>query len=269
MAKKKKTRFTYYAIIGEETPFSVIEAFKATRTNLMFMLDSKREKNSIVFTSFAPRDGKTTTSLNLAITFAQTGAKILVIDADMRKPAVHRYMKIQSKPGLSDYLSDFSDSNPSIYKTNIDNLYVLPAGTIPPNPTELLMSKNMEKLLDDCESLFDYIFIDTPPLGLVTDAAIVAAKTLGIINVINCDHTTSEEIENIVQTVDQAGVNLIGCIINAVPLPSASKKYRYRSSYYGYSYSSVDAEYYNKYYKGHLKTENTEDNQKDLSEIDE
>lgn len=270
MAKKNKSRFTYNAIIGDDTPFSVIEAFKATRTNLMFMLDSKRDKNSIVFTSFAPRDGKTTTCLNLAITFAQTGAKVLVIDADMRKPAIHRYMKIQSKPGLSDYLGDLSDSTPSIYKTAIENLYVLPAGTIPPNPTELLMSKNMEKLLDDCGTLFDYIFIDTPPIGLVTDAAIVAAKTLGIINVINCDHTTSEEIENIVQTVDQAGVNLIGCIINAVPWATTNKKYRYRSSNYGYSYSSVDAEYYNKYYTGHLKSENNEEkNQKDLSENDE
>lgn len=270
MAKKNKSRFTGNSIIGEGTPFSVIEAFKATRTNLMFMLDSKSDKNSIVFTSFAPRDGKTTTCLNLAITFAQTGAKILVIDADMRKPAIHRYMKIQSKPGLSDYLADFSDTTPSIYKTSINNLYILPAGTIPPNPTELLMSKNMEKLIDDCSSLFDYIFIDTPPLGLVTDAAIVAAKTLGIINVINCEHTTSEEIENIVQTVDQAGINLIGCIINAVPWAATNKKYRYRSSNYGYSYNSVDTEYYNKYYTGHLKSENySDDTDEDVSETNE
>lgn len=250
----KNSRFMKNSIINDKTPFNVIEAFKATRTNLMFMLDSNETKNSIVFTSFAPRDGKTTTCLNLAITFAQTGAKILVIDADLRKPAIHRYMKIQSKPGLSDYLGSIDDITPSIYKTEVSNLYVLPAGTIPPNPTELLISKNMEKLLNDCTPLFDYIFIDAPPLGLVTDAAIVASKTMGVINIVNCEHTRSEEIESIKQTVEQAGINLIGCIMNAVPAAAMNKKYNFNNNY-GYSYGYSET-YYNRVAKNLDKEEN-------------
>ncbi len=250
----KNTRFTKNSIINETTPFNVIEAFKATRTNLMFMLDSNEKKNSIVFTSFAPRDGKTTTCLNLAITFAQTGAKILVIDADLRKPAVHRYMKIQSKPGLSDYLASVDDETPSIYKTDVENLYILPAGTVPPNPTELLISKNMEKLLNDCTPLFDYIFIDAPPLGLVTDAAIVASKTMGVINIVNCEHTRSEEIESIKQSVEQAGINLIGCIMNAVPTATMNKKYNFHNNY-GYSYGYSET-YYDRGAKNYQQKEN-------------
>lgn len=250
MAKNKNSsRFTNHSIINKDTPFSVIEAFKAARTNLMFMLDSNRDKNSIVFSSYAPMDGKSTTCLNLAITFAQTGAKILVIDADMRRPSLHRYLKTQSKPGLSDVLAGMVDDKPYIYKSEIENLYILPAGTIPPNPTELLISKRMETLLNDCAPLFDYIFIDTPPLGLVTDAAIVGAKTLGIINVVNCEHSRSEDIESIKNTIDQAGINLIGCIINSVPLAATNKKYHLSNSSYGYysysgNYNSNNYDYY-------------------------
>ncbi len=257
MSNKKNTRFMRNSIINENSHFNVIEAFKATRTNLMFMLDSNEKKNSIVFTSFAPRDGKTTTCLNLAITFAQTGAKILVIDADLRKPAVHRYMKIQSRPGLSDYLASINDETPSIYKTDISNLYVLPAGTIPPNPTELLISKNMEKLLNDCTPLFDYIFIDSPPLGLVTDAAIVGSKTMGVINVVNCENTRSEEIESIKQSVEQAGINLIGCIMNAVPAAAINKKYNFKSNY-GYSYGYSES-YYDQYKQNSSEEEKNKD----------
>ena len=147
--KNSSSRFTGNSIINKDTSFTVIEAFKAARTNLMFMLDSQSDKNSIVFTSYAPMDGKSTTCLNLAITFAQTGAKILVIDADMRKPALHRYMKTQSKPGLSEVLAGISEDKPCIYKTDVDNLFILPSGTVPPNPTELLISKRMEKLIEE------------------------------------------------------------------------------------------------------------------------
>lgn len=262
MAKNiKNSRFTNSSIIGEGTSFTVIEAFKAARTNLMFMLDSQSEKNSISFTSYAPKDGKTTSCINLAITFAQTGAKILVIDADMRKPALHRYLKTQAKPGLSETLAGISGNEPNIYKTDIENLFIIPAGSIPPNPTELLISKNMDDLLEHCAPLFDYIFIDTPPLGLVTDAAIVGAKTLGIINVVNCERSRSEDVETIRAIIEQAGIKLIGCIVNSVPITSSSKKYRIKTSNYGYNYGYIDYNYYKK--SVHSKEDdddNTEDN---------
>jgi len=262
MAKRKHaTRFTESAIIGKDTSFTVIEAFKAARTNLMFMLDADSDNNAITFTSYAPMDGKSTTCLNLAITFAQTGARILVVDADMRKPALHRYMKTQSKPGLSEVLAGISEDKPCIYKTDVENLFILPSGTIPPNPTELLISKRMEKLIEDCAPLFDYIFIDTPPLGLVTDAAIVGAKTRGIINVVNCENSRSEDIDSIKTTLEQAGINLIGCIINAVPIATTSKKYnKFKNSNYGYNYGYVDYDYY---YRTHTGIDTSEDDEVD------
>ena len=137
-----------------------------------------------------------------------------------------------------------SDDKPCVYKTEVENLFILPAGTVPPNPTELLISRNMEKLLEDCGPLFDYIFIDTPPLGLVTDAAILGAKTLGVINVVNCENSRSEDVESIRSTIEQAGINLIGCIINAVPLAATNKKYHMRNTNYGYNYGYVDYDYY-------------------------
>lgn len=262
--RKNSSRFTKSSIINKDTSFNVTEAFKAARTNLMFMLDSNSDKNSIVFTSYAPLDGKSTTCLNLAITFAQTGARILVIDADMRKPSIHRYMKIQSKPGLSEMLAGISDDKPCIYKTDVENLFILPSGTIPPNPTELLISENMEKLIDNCSSLFDYVFIDTPPLGLVTDAAIVGSKTLGIINVVNCQRSRSEDVETIKATIEQAGINFIGCIINSVPVTASSKKYNIRNTNYGYNYGYVD---YNYYYK--KASENKTNDESNIQEPDE
>ena len=267
MPKKHSSRFTESAIINEKTSFSVLEAFKATRTNLMFMLNSSSNKNSIVFTSYAPLDGKSTTCLNLAITFAQTGAKVLVIDADLRKPSLHRYLKCQSKPGLSDALAGLETEEPCIYKTDRENLYLLPAGTIPPNPTELLLSQKMEDILVDCTPLFDYIFIDAPPIGLVTDAAILASKTLGIINVVNCERSRSEDIEVIKSIVEQAGVNLIGCIINAVPM-SSTKKYRLKDSAlgYNYGYGYIDYDYYYNRYKqkyDESADQNTEEKEQD------
>lgn len=223
-------------IINSKSSFNVVEAYKATRTNLMFALSSKQLKNVVVFTSFSPMDGKTTTCINLGITFAQTGAKVLIIDADLRKPTTHKYLNTPAKPGLSDKLGGFYEDEVCIYKTETDNLFVMPAGTLPPNPTELLISDNMDKLLEAVSPLFDYIFIDSPPIGLVTDAAVLGLKCQGVINVVHAFKSRKEDIHTVANTLEQAGAKLIGVVLNAVDTLGNGYRYRYSrsSSKYGY-----------------------------------
>ena len=239
MAKKIINQYSPKAIISYESPFAMVEAYKAARTSLMFILDSEAtKKNSIVFTSYSPMEGKSTVTLNLAITFSQIGAKVLVIDADMRKPSLEKYLDIEVEKGLADILSsDKVDYKDCIVDTKTENLYLLPAGNIPPNPTELLISEKTEKLLEELSPEYDYIFIDSPPLGLVTDAAILGSKTEGIINIVNCEKSKRADISSIKSSLEQANIKLIGSIINNVEL-DIGKRSNYNSNYY-YSNSQL------------------------------
>lgn len=240
MAKKNINQYAPKAIINNESPFAMVEAYKAARTSLMFILDSETtKKNSIVFTSYSPMEGKSTVTLNLAITFSQIGAKVLVIDADMRKPSLDKYLDINVDKGLADVLnSDKVDYKDCIIDTSIENLYLLPAGNIPTNPTELLISEKTEKLLEELSPNYDYIFIDSPPLGLVTDAAILGSKTEGIINIVNCEKSKRADISSIKSSLEQANIKLIGSIINSVELDIGMKN-KYNSNYYYYSNSQA------------------------------
>lgn len=239
--KKNFERYLPNAIINDTTPFAVTEAYKAARTSLMFMFDSDDcKKNSIVFTSYSPMEGKSTVALNLAVTFAQTGAKILVIDADMRKPAVDKYLDFTYDKGLSDILTNSNvDYKDCIIKTRYENLSVLPAGNIPANPTELLISNKTDELLTKLSPEYDYIFIDSPPLGLVTDAAIIGSKTEGIITIANCEKTKAADIKAIKTSLEQADIKLLGCIINSAEIEISQKK-KYKNNYYysGYGYGA-------------------------------
>lgn len=235
-------------ILSEQTPFAVTETYKAARTNLMFML-AGNEKKIVAFTSPNIAEGKTITCINTSVTFAQTGSKTLVIDADMRRPRVHSSLQIQSSPGLSDRLGGFSNEN-CIYETAFENLFVMPAGTIPPNPAELLASKAMKAMLETLSEQFDYIFIDSPPVELVTDAAILSPFISGIVVIARHNIATRESISYTLLALEQAGAHVLGFILNGIPIERRSYKYRYkyndyRSKYgygnsygYGYGYES-------------------------------
>ena len=156
----------------------------------------------------------------------------------MRKPSLEKYLDIKVDKGLADILSsDKVDYKDCIVDTKTENLYLLPAGNIPPNPTELLISEKTEKLLEELSPEYDYIFIDSPPLGLVTDAAILGSKTEGIINIVNCEKSKSADISSIKSSLEQANIKLIGSIINNVEL-DIGKRSNYNSSYY-YSNSQL------------------------------
>lgn len=225
-------------IIDDNTKFDVLEAYKAARTNLMFKLNSINGHNSLVFSSYSPMDGKSTTCINMGITFAQTGAKVLIIDADMRKPVVHKYLETPIKPGLSDKLGNFVNDELCIYRTSYENLFLMPAGTLPPNPTELLVSENMSNLLNTLSPLFDYILVDAPPIGIVTDAAVIGSKTKGVVMVLKGSKTRTEHVKDSIDSLEKAGARLIGCVLNSFNKSGKSYKHKKYDRYYRYSDTS-------------------------------
>ena len=232
---------TRRSLINDGMPFAVIESYKSTRTNLMFTL-STEDRKWVAVTSALPGEGKTLTCANLAITFAQTGAKTLLIDADLRKPRLARTFSVPSHPGLSDAICGFCDLDEVVHKTDIENFYVIPAGTIPPNPAELLASNEMKALLEKLNDMgFEYIFFDTPPINIVTDAAAITRITAGTLVVVRSNVTTKESLQSAVGALNQAGIKILGFILNGVDLEKNSYRYGKYGKYgkyssYGYSY---------------------------------
>lgn len=248
--KKKHKSYIKSELLSNDSPFIITEAYKALRTNLVFMLHDK--KKMVAFTSTMASEGKTTTCLNVAIAFAQIGKKTLVIDLDMRKPRAHRYFDVPSTPGISDYLGGFEKEIP-VKKTKYENLYVLPVGTIPPAPPELLMSPVVDDLFAKLREEYDYVFIDTPPVHLVTDAAIIASKIDGIVFVVRENGVAFDIVKEAVAGLENVGAKVLGFILNdsTGASPMSKYKYRYKSYYksryglrygyaYGYGFSKID-----------------------------
>ena len=222
-------------ILCQNSPFAVKEAYNAIRTNLLFT--QQGEKCPIfVVTSPTANNGKTINSINLAVSFAQMGKRTLLIDADMRNPTIHRMFSISVKNGLSEILAGLTD-NISVSKTDVENLSVFTAGKIPPNPAELLSSARMDKLLEFVKEHYDCVFIDTPPINLVTDSTIFAQKVTGYIVIVKTDTTNTHDVKTTVTNIEQIDGNILGFILNDVN--SEKKKYYsyYRKYNYNYSYN--------------------------------
>lgn len=236
MAKKEQFNHREYSVIDESSPFDLKEAYNALRTNLLFVIGAKKT-NIIVFTSGYANEGKTSTCANIALSFAMAGARSLIIDADMRKPKVHRIFDVNMSPGLSDVLCG-NVTDDTIQKTKYNNLYAMSVGKIPPNPAELLVSTNMEKMLDAVSEGFDYVFIDTPPVGLVTDAAVIARRAGGAVLIVRKGRSRKEGIRAAKNALEQAGTGVIGYVFTDVDSDSGSYRGYYGGKYgYGYDYS--------------------------------
>lgn len=244
MSKKMSKKATLHTtdpkkLLKNTSAFSVKEAYNAIRTNLLFTQHGEKCPIFVV-TSPTANNGKTINSANLAISFAQMGKKTLIIDADMRNPSLNKLFGLHSKNGLSEILAGLTD-NISVSKTDVDNLSVLTAGKIPPNPTELLASDRMDKLLGFVREHYDCVFIDTPPINIVTDATVFAQKTTGYIVIVKTDTTKVPEVKTAVQTLESIGSSILGFILNDAN--SDKKKYysyyrKYSRSYaYNYKYS--------------------------------
>lgn len=231
---KKRGSFTSN-ILKEGTDFSVIETYKSIRTNIMFSIPKSEKGNAIVVTSAAPGEGKTTTTTNIAMTFAQINTKVILVDCDLRKSKMYRYLDVEAGQGVTNVLCGFCELDDAIKKNVRDNLDVLFAGDVPPNPAELLASEAFDKMIEELREKYDYIFIDTPPITAVTDASIIMPKSQGVIVVAKEDSTNINLLDETISSVRKLGANLLGGLV------ICSEKNK--NGKYGY-YKKMAYEYY-------------------------
>ena len=229
-------------MLSADSPFGVKESYASVRTQLLF--SRKSEKCPVfVVTSMIPGEGKSLNCVNIAISFAQLNKRVLVIDADMRNPTVHRFFSLNCANGLSELLGGFADTV-NFKASGVENLTILTAGELPVNPSELLNSEQMDKLLRLVREHFDFVFIDTPPVGLVVDPSALAQKVTGYVIVARPGHSDISEIKKGVSTLKELGGNVIGFVCN-----NADDKMRNTSGYYGRYYRKYSS--YNYGYYGH------------------
>lgn len=209
------------------------EQFNTIRTNIKFSNVDKDYKTLMV-TSSNISEGKSTVSANIATTFAKQGLHTLLVDSDLRRPTVNANFGIDNPQGLSNYLSERNfDINSIIYKTSVKNLYVMPSGPIPPNPSELIGSKRMAELIKKLSEQLDLVIFDAPPVLSVTDAQIVSTNVDGTILVVRANRTEKNAVKEAVRLIKQVGGHIIGTILNDVEVKGGGYY-----GYYGYSKDS-------------------------------
>ncbi len=216
--------------------FRVAEAYKMIRTNLLFTLANTNSR-VVVFSSSEPSAGKSTLVSNLAIVMAQTGVKVLLIDADMRKPVQHRNFRVTKTLGLSKILGKLNTFEECVQRDVVPGMDLLPSGSIPPNPSELLSSDSMKNLLKDMQEKYDYIFIDSPPLGVVADALVLIPQAAGAVLVARQRQTTYDEIAECVETIKQIDGTMLGVVVTDVRNDRAGyTRYEKKRYYRRYNY---------------------------------
>ena len=236
VGNKEKTSNKQASNISSEknaVPFEVVESYKNVRTNLVYIL-SKAKKKSVVFSSSVQAEGKSTTTVNVAIVFSQIGDKVLLLDADMRLPSIHKKMKLQNTTGLSSVLVGSDTFEDAVIHVNA-NLDVLCSGPIVQNSLELLSSERVKELISELESKYDYVIIDTPPIGVVADSLVLAQNTAGIVLIARDNVTRYDFIEKSIAQANLVNVNVLGVILNGID--HKNKKYSYRRYKYGYGYN--------------------------------
>ena len=234
--KKKKTQEPNGAfmakrrqILNKNSNFLVREAYKSLRTNIRFLLHKEGCKRLCVVSGTAG-EGKSITTLNLAISLAESGQRVLLIDADMRLPTQSRLLVEKMSPGLSNILAGLCTPDEAIRKEIYPNLDVIFSGDVPPNPSELLGNSDMGQMLDSMSERYDYILVDTPPVGIVTDACVLASYLDGVLLLVRQGHAKKEEVRQSVRRLQMAGARVLGYVLNAVPTELGSA---YSYYYYG------------------------------------
>jgi capsular exopolysaccharide synthesis family protein len=221
-------------IISHVNPKSPIaEAYRMIRTNVQFSQADSNVK-CLLITSPGPREGKTTTSVNLGTTLAQMGFKTILIDTDLRRPALHRFFDLEKKKGLTNILFEGAQQENIHQPPDIENLYVMPSGILPPNPSELLGSQRMKALLDHLKQNFDFIILDSPPIIAVTDAQILAPEVDGVLLVVRAGASQLDAVKRAKTLIATAKAKLLGVVLNDVRAEHTYGSYYY---YYNYEYS--------------------------------
>lgn len=221
-------------IVHEDPKSSISEMFRALRTNMQFA-GNKEKLQSMLVTSTLPQEGKSFVSANLAVAFAQVGKKVILVDADMRKGRQYTIFEVSPKPGLSNYLVDYSEEEkPSleeyIQRTEVEGLSVIVAGSIPPNPSELLTSDAMMNLIEELKEMYDILIIDGPPTQLVTDSLILTRMVDSTVIVTVSRVTKKSNLHKMVDSIQNVGGKIAGVVLNKIPVSAKQYKQTY---YYG------------------------------------
>lgn len=200
-------------ILDTKVPFMVQEAYNTMRNNMMFSLST--EKNNVfIISSPLPGEGKSTTTANLSISLGETDTKVLLVDSDLRKPVQHKMFNLSNKQGLSSVLAGICSFDKAVNRGVHQNMDVLTAGPVPPNPSQLLASENMYEFINEVKSQYDYVVIDTSPINMVSDALVIAKNTAGLIMVARQETTTYDQIEKALLSSRMLNVNILGIVVN-------------------------------------------------------
>lgn len=224
--KERKRKF------GKELDFASVEAYNLLRTNLYFSLADVVGGKVVGVTSPCPQEGKSTTSLNLAYALAAAGHKVVLIDSDMRRPSLASVLEMPLSPGLSNLLVD--ENADAIHSSVVhENLSVLLAGDIPPNPSELIVSDKMKALIERLRSSYDYVVVDLPPVNLVSDPIMMSRHLDGMVVIVRHGYTRRRDVNDTVRSLKLVNAKILGFVYNGAK--TAKKRYR-KSNYYHYSY---------------------------------
>ena len=231
---KSKTFIPDKMLLSPDSSFSMQESFKTLRTNVSFSLPGKKNR-CIGIVSANRGEGKSTVAVNTAISLAQIDKKVAIVDCDMRIPTVAAKLGMENRPGLSDYLADEDgNSRLPIIRNDDLNIDVIPAGTIPPDPTKLIESPQMRELIEALKMVYDYIVVDFPPVTVVSDAAILSSVIDGYLIVTLHESTETSQLDETIRQLNFANANILGFVYNSKP--ASRKSHKKNSKYYYYEY---------------------------------
>ena len=233
-AKKTSSRRST-EVINKNSPFPYVESFNSLRTNLNFV-SSAVDAKTILITSALPEEGKSTTAINLAISLAKDSKKVLLIDADLRKPSLQRYLRVRpgTMQGLSAVLANQVSAKEAIGYYEILGIDLMMAGTRPPNPAELLALPKMKEMLDGLRNDYDYIIVDAPPGSVITDASILSSIVDGVVLVVRQNFSKHQDVLKIKESLKRVNANILGVVINNYDISKDTKDASAAQYYYYY-----------------------------------
>ena len=237
-AKVSESKSHDNKLLTANTPFAITESYNSARTNIMYAASTK-EKKIIAVTSSGPSEGKSTNCSNIAISFANADKRVLLVECDLRKPTISKLFGLRNQNGLSEILGGFCSVNDALVPRVLTNLDVITAGNIPPNPSELLGSEAMKIFLNAAAENYDYVFLDTPPINVVTDSQLMNEVIAGLVLVIKENSTTHTEVQEMLEKIKLANGKTLG-FVKTFCLPEKTGRYGKSYAYnYKYGYSAA------------------------------